>query len=287
MDIDINKELDTEFGKFLSQLDLERNSKKQVLFVQGDYFLRNAVSFYQYILDQKKLVTLIGEYHNLEFGCNKTEVNIADYCLHEVTRNSKCLVLLEYNSGDDPRSIHSTVINQVWAALDKAGKKSQIFPYDYRPWFLSGGLQGILYSNLPISDYAKYIDPFYLTKLGNGSSPFDLVQSEYTKPNLEFMYRYFAEINREFDRLVGLYKKNKYHTNLRPSLKKVWAQVCDYFILAELLKANDRFDNFIIISGEHHRENLSEKLALIDTMLVTEQKGTPNACVNLFQTYYI
>lgn len=284
MDADLN----VEFGKFLAQLDLEKNIRKQILFVQGDYYVRDARSFYQYVLDKSKLVTLIGEWHNIQFGCNNIkEVTIADYCFHEVNRNKKCLVLLEYNSGEDPSLVRSVVINKVYNTLKKAGKQDQIFPYDFRPWFLPGGLQEVLYSDKNIPNYTRYIDPFYKATNNDGSSPFLLNSSEYTRKNLQFMQNYYAELDMEFKRLSGLHMKNPHCPSLRDSFKKVWASVCDYFVMRELLKANNPFDDFIIISGEKHRENLTNKLDLVDSHLLTQQYGEPNKCVNLFQTYYI
>lgn len=284
MDID----LDDEIGKFLTQLDLEKNSGKNVLFVQGEYYLADASTFYQYILHKKKLVTLIGEFHNMSFGCEKQPISIATYCLDRVQRNPKCLVLLEFNKTADMRYIYSHVIQEIYGTLVSGGKESQIFPYDFRPWFLSVRLQGELYNNnYVIKNYADYIDPYYTTKLNGGVSPFQLDEAKYSIFTLSFMQHYFSKINEEFHHIGGLFTKNKQHRDLRRLLQHAWALVCDYFIFREILQENSPFNDFVIISGEFHRRNLSHQLTENNAVFLGEQHGEQGKCINLFQTYYL
>lgn len=278
--------MDEDFGKFLAQLDLEKNSGKKVLFVQGNFYLAGAVAFYQYILHVKKLVTLIGEFHSMSFGCENQPITIADYCLDRVRKNPKCLVLLEFNRNADMRYIYSDVIQQIYHVLKSDGKENQIFPYDFRSWFLSTKLQGELYSNRPITNYQQYIDPYYTTKLNGDASPFELNEANYDNFTVNFMKQYFMQINSKFHDIAMLFTKNRHHKELRGLLRHAWALVCDYFILREILMKNSPFDDFIIISGEFHRKNLSHQLLENNAYSIGEQVGQEGKCINLFQTYY-
>lgn len=119
------------------------------VFVENpDIKLQSAVSFAQYVLNNK-LITIIGEYHEREFGCQdgyKT-ITIADYALNILRTNVNSRVLLEI----DPDFIDherkwpkSAPIREI---LKRAPPKvrGRITGYDYRNWWIGADNREMLY----------------------------------------------------------------------------------------------------------------------------------------------
>ena len=112
------------------------------VFVENpDIKLQSAVSFAQYVLD-KKLFTLIGEFHETEFECQDgySSMTIAEYVLKILRTNVNSRVLLEI----DPRLIdhphawpRSTPIKKILGEAVKDERMlRRITGYDHRNWWI-------------------------------------------------------------------------------------------------------------------------------------------------------
>lgn len=142
------------------------------VFVENpDIKLQSAVSFAQYVLNNK-LITIIGEYHEREFGCQdgyKT-ITIADYALNILRTNVNSRVLLEIDPDfiDHERKWpNSAPIREI---LKRAPRevRGRITGYDYRNWWIGADNRERLYHDTAavyrlntIQIIDMYITPFF------------------------------------------------------------------------------------------------------------------------------
>jgi hypothetical protein len=289
MDIDNS---DKGLVNFLRVLDSKERIGRQVAFVEIDKKLDSAVSFTQYIFNNKKLITVIGERHNNSFKCDERSLSIDFYCKMAVERNPKCIVMLEYEKGSSMSLIGSKVIIDTYNLLTKSGYTEQIIPFEYRHFFLGVGPTRKLYAgfdeyidnNNLDKIYKDFIEPFY-----RHQECFNLKSNDDYDPNLRsyLTQSYFDDIKNDFKIIEAKLKQPELLGEIHQSLKDVWKKITDYFILQQVFK-NDDIDEYIIIAGEAHSINLNLIFPSVGMLLINNQLGKEkNNCVNLYQTYLL
>ena len=97
------------------------------------------------------------------------------------------------------------------------------------------------------------------------------------------MVSFFNSIDKQIAEKQPLY-------NIRANLLDAWKCVADFFIIRDIFEKDNNIDEYIIIVGEAHRENIHKIFNRIpDNLLKTlgePQKGkTEGNCVRLFQSY--
>ena len=269
-----------------------------IVFEETNNQLESAVSFSQHVFNGTRLITLIGELHNKSFKCNAPSLSISSYCKKAVQRNPNCRVILEYCNGnekiksDDPSRMGSKSIRMTFKCLDKIGKKNQIIPLDYRPYFLTRRGQNDLYGSgwKSYKTHDKIRQFFIVPFLTSVESPkiFNLNSispnvSVYLKLYFDEMVSFFNSIDKQIAEKQPLY-------NIRANLLDAWKCVADFFIIRDIFEKDNNIDEYIIIVGEAHRENINKIFNKIpDNLLKTlgePQKGkTEGNCVKLFQSY--
>lgn len=277
-----------QLDNFFAKLELQKRVGKQLLFVETDNQLESSVSFSQYIFSNMRLITLIGERHDKAFGCNSNGIPISEYCNNSVTRNPKCIVMLEYNSVDDPLRIGSEAIRTTYNTLNKAGKTNQIIPFDTRSFFLSSRGQNDLYGdgynayNTTEKIGNAFIEPFYQKQRENPKL-FNL-EGNYDKSAKKYLlHTYYPDLQKTFEYIaISLNKGNP--KDINQMLKDAWKKVADYFILRTILK-NDDVDEYIIVVGDSHRINLQAVFTFPFFTQLNNQHGSSGNCVRLYQTY--
>ena len=155
----------------------EKELPEHVLFVETDTKLQSALSFSQYALpigSSFRLITIIGEQHELEFKCKKGDpsTSVAEYALGTLRNNSRAQVLLEI----DPEFIlqrerwpKSVPIQNILApAMEGKGLIERIVGYDWRNFWLGARNREFLYHGtsavlaLPGENiFLLYVQPFY------------------------------------------------------------------------------------------------------------------------------
>lgn len=289
MDDFVSPNMEIEFNKFLEKLDMERDLGKNVIFIETDIKLESTRAFSQYIYDKIRLITLIGERHDLTWKCNKHSITVAEYCKRAVIRNPKCKVLLEYNRGDNPKRIGSEAIRTIYNELEETNNLDKIIPFDSRSYFLGIQGQGDLYS----SGFYKYtslqtigptfIEPFF-RKLRQEPNLFKM-PGKYKPSIINYLEKiYLGDITSSFRYIVNVFGKVPLKQT-HQKLKDTWKKVADFFILKIILR-NDEIDDYIVVLGEAHYININNILKSVSTQL-NYHTGNPGNCINIYQTYRI
>jgi hypothetical protein len=265
-----------------------KNVDNHIVFQETTKTLESAVCFLQYIIRCYRLVTLIGELHNKNFKCNQSSLSISEYCKNATSRNPNCRVILEYYKDDDPLRMGSKSIRTTFRLLESIGKKNQIIPLDYRPYFLTRKGQNDLYGGgwktYKTHDKVRkaFLLPFFKnTTVFEVNKNYSQEESEFLRNYLNNMLIYFKNIDIELTQ-----KKNL--DDIREKLVKGWAIVADYFIIKEIFKPNN-VDEYILILGRAHIKNIERvfnNFSLNFLFQISDhQIGKNRNCVTLFQTY--
>lgn len=76
-----------KFNQLLVDLNQQRSQGKHFVVIQTNYKLDSSISFSQNIFKNQRLITLIGERHDLTWKCPDDSLTVAQYCNMAVTRN--------------------------------------------------------------------------------------------------------------------------------------------------------------------------------------------------------
>ena len=240
------------------------------------YVIQDILSLSQFTIDfpktDKKLITLIGEYHNEKITCNtsneKDIITISEY-LKNISPEINKKVILEYDRFScmsESIAKCSLNIKYVLENIDFAKYKNiKKIAVDYRTQFLGSKNQNILYKtpdlilNYSTRDLLNiYIDTFFLQI--EEKSKF-LKGEKYNKFVNILFSDYLPKINSQFEnlgRLIsdkwdGMNKNDK--NNVIISLKDVWAYLSDYYIIREFFKV-ENIDEYVIVVGKKHYDNI-------------------------------
>ena len=260
---------------------------KNIVFIETNIQLNSASGFSQLIFKTKRLITMISENHTETWKCPNPSINIAEYVKNCIVRNPKSKVLLEYNTKHDPSLIGSHSIQEIYNLLKKYNKTTSIIPYDTRSFFLGDRGQMELY-HYGIENYTKYeifsnfIEPYFL-KLQENPNLLSLYGDYDPDIGYYLVNTYVPDIENTF-RIIVTYLDTYPVEEIRKMLKDAWLKIADYFVLKYLLK-NDDINEYIIIQGYMHQQNLNNVLKYFMTDMVQTQTGNPDKCVNLYKTY--
>lgn len=240
------------------------------------YFLRDILNLSQFTIDfpktDVKLITLIGEYHNEKIECgsypDEDIINIADY-LKNISPSVNKKVILEYDKFlCSSESIVECSLNIKYTLENidfKKYKNIKKIAMDFRTQFLGLKNQYILYSNPElILGYSTkdilniYVDTFFLQI--SEKSKF-LKGEKYNKFVNILFSDYLPRINSRFEnmgRIISdkwdeMSEKDKNDNII--SLKKLWSDLSDYYILREFFK-DENIEEYVIIVGKNHYDNI-------------------------------
>jgi hypothetical protein len=293
-----NIEIELELNKFLEKLDIEKKLGKDVIFIETDTEIESTILFSQYIYKNLRLITLLGELHDISWKCKGETISIAEYCKNSVERNPRCRILLEYNRGDDPKQIGSEAIRTVYNELERTQNLNRIIPFDSRAFFLGIQAQGDLYSNgfynyissnSPKKTYENigltFIEPFF-SKCRNDKNLFKIDDGEcYTDDVRVYLGNiYVNDITKTFHNIANSFGNISFE-DLHQNLKDAWKKVTDFYVLKLLLKQDD-IDDYIVVLGEAHYNNISGILKQASKQL-NDHKGNKKSCINIYKTYRI
>ena len=220
--------------------------------------LKSARSVSQYKIkinnQEDRLVTVIGELHELDFDCNGKSLSVFDYCMSRALSNNNCRFLFEYNSNViDKSRIGSTVVQEVFTSGPNAVARRCI-GIDTRTDFLTRQSQTLLYNdeagfdNIYGNNRLKIRDDFINT--------YDEEKLICNKDEPELL-SYKNQISKSFTECDDQIRQ---HSEIYNSLnlKWAWAMVMDYSIMKLMLEPDDNVNEYVIVIGENHRKNIHD-----------------------------
>ena len=273
--------INQEMSNFEKKLDSEK--KLNLVAWQLNDTLHSAVSFDQYFIEGKKLITVIGEYHQQEFGCaDRQTLSIAEYAIKVVNRNPKAKILLEYQPGWDPSDINSIPIRDISIEVpDRA------MAFDRRWEFLTRALEDLYKKNLVGYTHQKihqvFIDSYFQ---GLNENKFQIDKNLYDKDTCTYLDKvYIRDLTSNFLFLSNTISNQKnINTVILPKLQHIWKKVADFFILKEILKNTDLINEYVVVVGEYHRQNIA---SILNRFRINTQTGQEGDCVELFSTFIV
>ena len=214
----------------------------------------------------KRLITLIGEFHEVGWKCSGTKnLSINDYLCLRTKENPKCIILLEFHpelTDSKIGMIGSEVIRKIYKNNCQKNMeiRKRIIGIDIRTDYIGRDGQTNLYNKDKIhSKYTAtefketFIDSFFKENdgyFGLVSQTHDL--DETVQKNMK---KYSKQIYNDFI-------KAETETNNPKKLqllKECFAKITDFNILLEIFKKRD-CNEIIIVVGEFHRKNLTDVL---------------------------
>ena len=106
---------------------------------------------------------------------------------------------------------------------------------------------------------------------------------------LQDLYDIFLkDIHSHFDDISNKLNRHEDLQNIRQELWHAWKKVCDFFILKDILGSDD-IDEYIVIVGKKHTDNLNQILPTIPylTRLNFQDGKNQSDCVTLFKSYLV
>jgi hypothetical protein len=252
-------------------------------------YIKNISSVYQYKLkNPDKLLTVFGEYHNMEINCGEGKhiISLADFIIDVLKYNKNTKIILEYNSGIHYREIldiiSSNNIRGIIKVLDENNVIDKIIPVDCRDYYLGSWYHKELYNNPKMNRSFPYINTHYINK-------FLLIRismnDRVNKKLVCILRQYLDELKDLF-----LYLKNNWDNIIAPDgynnhtpynlllLRDAWIKVVDYYILEQLC-INDDITEYICLMGESHRINIQNFLSKAFKINTKHQTASDNNCI--------
>ena len=289
-----------KFNQLLVDLNQQRSQGKHFVVIQTNYKLDSSVSFSQYIFKNQRLITLIGERHDLTWKCPDDSLTVAQYCNMAVTRNPKCMIMLEFHRSMNPSTSQSVAIKTTVASLESIGKTIQIIAFDKRDDFLTRFHHQNLY-HASIADFIAFghenVFNYYVKTFYDNRNLFDL-NTSYDPYIMKYLHEtFFQDITSHFDNIRDKLNKGEDLLNIRNGLWYAWKKVCDFFILKEIFSpdgtrhthTSSSIDEYIVIVGKNHTYNLDTILPSIPyvTTLNLQDGKNSSDCVTLFQSFLV
>lgn len=251
--------------------------------INYNYDMNSIISFCQFIINNR-LITLFGEFHDNNFTCGRRQKNVSDYILSCVKCNKNCKIILEYSDMFDISDINSKTMNDIYNILKKHDKLDRLVGLDIRQYIL-GLKMNILYHGddiykyNPEEIYNMFILPFNDANkkyMGLNMNDYDGVVFGILKNNKSKILNDLDRIIREL-RNCSLIKKS-----LVKLLKEFWKKVVDFYILKYILKKHTNIDEYIILIGEYHCQNIKK---VIGRYMINNLIKNKDSCINLYQIY--
>lgn len=269
---------------------LQQNNKycgQDIVFIETSVSLNSAVYFSQHVYKHTRLFTLIGELHQKTWECTSPSTTIAEYSKNCVIKNPNCKIMLEYNYLLDPERIDSHGIRTTFAALKNIGRTDAVIAYDPRVFFLGIKGQTDLYHKgfnnykTPEEIGQTYIEPYFQRLREN---PYLFSLDNNYDPNIYNYLKnsYVPDLTESFYAIANMLQQNKPRIEIQLALMETWKKVTDFFVLRTILR-NDTVNEYVIILGSKHHENLSIVLNNM-TYTIVQKSGSPQKCINLYET---
>jgi len=270
-------------------------------FNQPNILIKNIKSVFQYILSKpsRKVLTVFGEYHELENECKIYNISVMEYIRITLRLNKKIKIFLEYDSSADVNSLISRInpirsinIREILSGMTEDERKKHIIPVDCRNYYLTKHYNIELYNNLKMNmdkDYitTNFIEKFLIIRFDREPSVSEDLQGILNK-YLEVLQNDFTYLKHNWDTIVN---PPGYDPLLPPYrlelLRLSWARVVDFYIIQELFK-NDDTTEYICIIGENHRITIQEYISnLFDKKIRLYSEIVHNGeCVSLTKMPY-
>jgi hypothetical protein len=244
--------------------------------------IQSARSVSQYKINvgggQKRLITIIGELHEMEFECDGNSISIYNYCLNRAKQNDKCHFMFEYGPNVvDKSRIGSKIIQDVFTSGPNKVMDRSV-GIDIRLDYLTRKTQTLLYND-DVGFYSTYSnDPTKIAK--------DFID---TYNNDKFKYKcnelnlYSKKVKDEFKYSKERLKSYESDVYNNIDLKWAWAMVMDGEIMTNILKPDKNINEYVIVVGENHCKNIHN---VIDTWskdrveIVSHLKHEYKKCIN-------
>ena len=238
----------------------------------------------QFILNKKCLVTLISESHKNNIICdsNMPSMKIKDYCLLK-KKNNNIKICLEYYDDvkdDELDKIGSVNIQQI-ATNDEL--KEDIIKYDIRRKYLTREEQDNLYNTykLDIKAYIKIFEESYT----------DIIYNETENiVDIVFFTNFSKVIQQNFDRIKALGSSSINTIETINILRQSFAMITDYFLLKQIFMCDDSVNEYIVIAGDYHINNIIQNMINYDKIYIAylEDVALKNQkCVNLHNSLFV
>ena len=268
----------------------------KIAYIQSDYYLKDITSLSQYIMNLNltepnfKLITIIGEYHNIVFNCKEDKPTLSiDKFIFKNNLETKIILETDDISLKDTSSLN---INRVLDAIkpDTKGeeeieveiknKNIKLLLIDYRHKFLSNTAYSSLYiqdinktSSLNYKDfYTTFIEPFY-KKIDaylsiEDPEKYSPMIFEVRDFYVQQLYNSFNQTSKQIEKWDTMSNFNVKYTDVfgievdKPikqaiveDIRSLWARVSDYFVIKEFFQLDDTRE-YIILIGEYHYKNI-------------------------------
>lgn len=250
---------------------MENTHESQTMKLQQ--YLKNIDLFYQIKMDNK-MITLLGEGHDLECLCEqKNTISVETYILEYLRKKPTTKVLLEISDKFTPRQINRlgsfNLINTYQKLIDE-GFKENIVYFDIRYFYISKYMFIIAHEPQTFSQMSSkeivdnIILPFWkflgdkikiFTPENTQNIPFNKIN--YITPNIheiekgiytgEMMKQIYDNFNNVLTNIDKLPKQT-----IRERLLQTWKQVMDWECIYNIFKSST---DCIVLTGRTHTEN--------------------------------
>jgi hypothetical protein len=261
-----------------------------IVYQESDFYIQNITTFSQYVLnltgnlDDAKLITIMGEQHDLKFDCksDKKSIMVDEYVI-EQSKDCKTKLILELDNKSYVDRVKADNITRIVKKLDESPiediKNIETIYNDYRVKFLDPIFYNKLYWHVhEVVNYPpdiiidKYIRPFFekMTELSNLDSVIEKYNREFISKlyetyisNLDKSFRIFIDMLKKwntkeivpFKDINGLDTKRDINLAIVDELQKLWIRVSDFFLLRQFFEINDT-KQYIILIGQAHYFNI-------------------------------
>lgn len=258
-----------------------------IVYQESDFYIKNITTFSQYVLnlagnlDDAKLITIMGEYHDEKFDCkeDKKSIMVDEYVI-EQSKDCKTKLILELDDKSYAFKVKADNITRIVTKLDDSPiediKNIETIYIDYRVKFLDPIFYNKLYHHIDeVINYPpnvildRYIKPFFekMTDLSN----LDSVIEKYDRKLLDKLYEsYIPNLDKSFRIAIdmlgkwntkeiitfkdinGLDIKGDINLAIVDELQKLWIKVSDFFLIREFFEINDTKQYMILIGQTHY-----------------------------------
>ena len=269
---------------------IEPNKMSAIVYQESDFYIKNITTFSQYVLnlagnlDDAKLITIMGEYHDEKFDCkeDKKSIMVDEYVI-EQSKDCKTKLILELDDKSYVDRVKADNITRIVKKLDESPiediKNIETIYNDYRVKFLDPIFYNKLYWHVhEVVNYPpdiiidKYIKPFFekMTELSNLDSVIEKYNREFISKlydtyisNLDKSFRIVIDMLKKWNTKVivsfkdinGLDTKGDINLAIVGEIQKLWVRVSDFFLLRQFFENNDT-KQYIILIGQAHYFNI-------------------------------
>jgi hypothetical protein len=260
-------------------MDVKRNTKHIIAVGESQKALEGAGDLAQYFCENK-MITIIGEYHgNKNIDCKDyTVVKVDEYCFKELTNNSDCVVMLEYNDDEpDPSKLDSVLLKETYVKC-KYDFPERVLPVDFRHDIMGGQQQCNLYNtnfsellSKDLQDETKrtpivhWINAIINPLIEKQESYFSFItENKYKLDKIQSIFQIeqkniindLKSVQKEIERLKragkDIEKDRKNLNSIQESLKIIFQMASDLKILSNLFNVDTNVNEYIIIVGMKH-----------------------------------